>query len=101
MRKQKTTMHCPGRLGGRGCGRLMCGPAVVVEDVGAGPVCGCYQKFQTNQLFEIPSGSAMVQATPVDAVGHDMTFSTKIYCVYKIYFFAAKKRKYGEYGNDN
>ncbi len=56
-------MHCPGRLGGRGCGRLMCGPAVVVEDVGAGAVCGCYQKIQTNQLFENPSRSAMVQAT--------------------------------------
>ena len=56
-------MRCSYRWAGRGCGRLMCGPAVVVEDVGAGPVCGCYQKIQTNQLFEIPSGSAMVQAT--------------------------------------
>ena len=43
--------------------RLMCAPAVVVEDVGAGPVCGCYQKSQTNQLFENPSRSAMVRAT--------------------------------------
>jgi len=36
---------------------------VVVEDVGAGPVCGCYQKFQTNQLFENPSRSAIARAT--------------------------------------
>ena len=43
--------------------RLMCAPAVAVEDVGAGPVCGCYQKSQTNQLFENPSRSAMVRAT--------------------------------------
>ncbi len=56
-------MRCPGRWGGRGCGRLMCAHDVVVEDVGAGPVCGCYQKFQTNQLFENPSRSAMVRAT--------------------------------------
>ena len=34
--------------------RLMCAPAVVVEDVGAGPVCGCHQKSQTIQLFEKP-----------------------------------------------
>ena len=27
---------------------------VVVEDVGASPVCGCYQKIQTIQLFEKP-----------------------------------------------
>ncbi len=60
-------MHCQGSLGGRGCGRLMCGPAVVVEDVGAGPVCGCSQKSQTNQLFENPSRSAMVRATLHDA----------------------------------
>ena len=32
----------------------MCAHDVVVEDVGAGPVCGCYQKFQTIQLFEKP-----------------------------------------------
>ena len=43
--------------------RLMSNLGVVVEDVGAGPVCGCYQKSQTNQLFENPSRSAMVRAT--------------------------------------
>ena len=66
--------------------RLMCAPDVVVEDVGAGPVCGCSQKIQTIQLSELPSRSAMVRATPEDAVGHDIAFSTKIYCVYKIYY---------------
>ena len=72
---------------------LMCGPDVVVEDVGAGPVCGCYKKFQTNQLFENPSGSAMARATPEDAGGHVMTFSTKIYCVYKIYYISLQRKK--------
>ena len=43
--------------------RLMCAPAVVVEDVGGAGVCGCHQKSQMNQLFEIPSRSAMVRAT--------------------------------------
>jgi hypothetical protein len=33
---------------------MMCGHDVVVEGVGAGPVCGCYQKIQTIQLFEKP-----------------------------------------------
>jgi len=86
-------MRCPGRWGGRGCGRLMCGPAVMVKDVGAGPVCGCYQKFQTNQLFENPSRSAMAWAAPEDAVGHVMTFSTKIYCIYKIYYISLQRKK--------
>ena len=59
-------MRCPCTWGGRGCGRLMCGPAVVVEDVGAGPVCGCYQKFQTIQLFDNPSRSAIARATSLE-----------------------------------
>ena len=29
----KTISCCPGRWGGRGCGRLMCAPVVVGEDV--------------------------------------------------------------------
>jgi len=45
--------------------RLMCDPVVVVEDVGAGHVCGSHQKNQTNQLFENPSRTAMVRATPL------------------------------------
>lgn len=73
--------------------RLKSSYDVVVKDVGAGPVSGCHQKIQTNQLFEIPSRSAMVQATPVDAIGHDMTFSTKIYCVYKIYYISLQRKK--------
>lgn len=32
----------------------MSSPAVVVEDVCAGPVCGCFQIIQTIQLFEKP-----------------------------------------------
>jgi len=43
--------------------RLMCAPAVVVEDVGGAGVCGCHQKSQMNQLSELPSRSAMVRAT--------------------------------------
>ena len=73
--------------------RLMCAPDVVVEDVGGAGVCGCHQKFQMNQLFEIPSRSAMVRATPEDAVGHDIAFSTKIYCVYKIYYISLQRKK--------
>ena len=73
--------------------RLMCAPDVVVEDVGAGPVCGCSQKIQTIQLSELPSRSAMVRATPEDAVGHDIAFSTKIYCVYKIYYISLQRKK--------
>jgi len=43
--------------------RLKSSYDVVVKDVGAGPVSGCHQKSQTNQLFEIPSKSAMARAT--------------------------------------
>jgi len=48
------SLHVEAHIGGavEVAVRLMCAPAVVVEDVGACPVCGSYQKFQTNQLFE-------------------------------------------------
>ena len=49
-------MRCPGRWGGRGCGRLMCAPAVVVEDVGAG--------------FEVGDGAGALEDAVVGAGRH-------------------------------
>ena len=45
-------MYCLNRWGGRGCGRLMCAPVVVGEDVGAAHA-DANQKAQINQLFGV------------------------------------------------